>query len=300
MSSQAPEPFRRVEREWRPAPVEAGDTVTALPASAFAAILDQPSPVRGAGDVLPPLWHWFLFPSVHQQAALGPDGHPADAAFAPPLPHHRRMFGGGRVTGAEPLRCGEEVTRRSSLAAVRTRQGGSGWLLLVTVRHEFHVAGQLRLSEEQDLIYRSAKDHATAPRPASTPATATPAGAERAGPDPAAAPWSLALRPDPVLLFRFSALTWNAHRIHYDREYATGVEGHPGLVVHGPLLALLLLELPRRFAPSTVVESFSWRARRPLFDHETIRVQGAPGTVLLAGTDRAPGAVTGEVALHPR
>jgi hydroxyacyl-ACP dehydratase HTD2-like protein with hotdog domain len=284
--SAVPESFRRIEEDWKPEPMTEADTVTALPASVFEAILDQPNPVRVDGDPLPPLWHWFLFPPAYPQAALGEDGHPADAAFTPPLAGRRRMFGGGRLRVSAPLRCGDAVVRRSSLASVRTREGGSGWLLLVTVRHEFSVSGQVRMTEEQDLIYRQP----ARPGPAvvvPSAGVATPAG-----------PWSLELRPDPVLLFRFSALTHNAHRIHYDREYTTGVEGHPGLVVHGPLLALLLLELPRRFAPGAAVASFSWRARRPLFDHELVRVVGGPNTVLAAATDRAAEAVTGEVTLE--
>ena len=281
-----PEAFRFAAEEWRPEPMMATDTVTALPASTFAALLDRPSPVTASGDPLPPLWHWFLFPPVYPQSALGADGHPADAALTPPLPDRRRMFGGGRLSVTAPLRCGETVTRRSSLASVRTRMGGSGWLLLVTVRHEFVVAGHVRLVEEQDLIYRQPQD------------TAAPAVPPQPGGTVPAAPWQFTLAPDPVLLFRFSALTHNAHRIHYDRPYATGVEGHAGLVVHGPLLALLLLELPRRFAPDRTVETFRWRARRPLFEADVVEVRGEPENgraVLRAGAGRAPEAVTGEV-----
>ncbi|SHN17766.1 FAS1-like dehydratase domain-containing protein [Cryptosporangium aurantiacum] len=282
----APEAFRVAAEEWRPGPVETTDTVTALPASTFAALLDEPSPVTAAGDPLPPLWHWFLFPSVYPQSALGADGHPADAAFTPPLPERRRMFGGGRLSVTAPLRCGETVTRRSSLASVRTREGGSGWLLLVTVRHEFAVADDVRLVEEQDLVYRRPED------------VVNPAVPPQPGGAVPAAPWQFTLTPDPVLLFRFSALTSNAHRIHYDRPYATGVEGHAGLVVHGPLLALLLLEPPRRFAPDRAVETFRWRARRPLFETDLVEVRGEPENdraVLRAGAGRAPDAVTGEV-----
>jgi 3-methylfumaryl-CoA hydratase len=285
--TEAPERFRTLERDWRPGALATTDRVTTLPASVFAALLDQPSPVRADGDPLPPLWHWFLFPPVYPQSALGADGHPADGSFTPPLAERRRMFGGGRLWVTEPLRCGDDVTRHSSVTSVRTRRGGSGWLLLVTVRHEFTVDGQPRVVEEQDLIYREPTD--------ATGSAATPTTGDLPGPD---LPWRLDLRPDPVVLFRFSALTWNAHRIHYDREYAVGVEGHAGLVVHGPLLALLLLELPRRFAGDRVVETFSWRARHPLFDHELVRVGGssnATTATLTVGSSRVADAVTGEV-----
>jgi hydroxyacyl-ACP dehydratase HTD2-like protein with hotdog domain len=288
--TEAPERFLALERDWRPGELVATDRVTALPASVFAALLDQPTPARDEGDPLPPLWHWFLFPPVYPQSALGSDGHPADGSFTPPLPQRRRMFGGGRLSMTEPLRCGDEVVRRSAVTSVRTRKGGSGWLLLVTVRHEFTVDGRPRLAEEQDLVYRE-------PPATTVPAAAVAAGGEAPAPE---GPWRLDLRPDPVVLFRFSALTWNAHRIHYDRDYAVGVEGHAGLVVHGPLLALLLLELPRRFAEGRTVESFSWRARRPLYDHDLVRVGGAPAeggrkAALTAGSAGVADAVTGEV-----
>jgi 3-methylfumaryl-CoA hydratase len=296
--TEAPEHFRAIERDWRPDAIVATDRVTARPASVFAALLDRPSPVRADGDPLPPLWHWFLFPPVYPSAALGEDGHPADAALTPPLRKRRRMFGGGRLEVTEPLRCGDEVVRRASVTSVRTRLGGSGWLLLVTVRHEFTVAGQLRMTEKQDLVYREPPG-TTGPEPAeSAPAESAPTAP--LVPD---GPWRLDLRPDPVLLFRFSALTWNAHRIHYDRAYAMNVEGHAGLVVHGPLLALLLLELPRRFAADRTVESFSWRARRPLFDHDVLGVTGTPAdggrrAILAAGADRVADAVTGEASFR--
>ncbi len=164
------------------------------PPETFAALLDQPAPVRTAGDPLPPLWHWFFFDTIHPQATLGQDGHPANASFTPPLPHRRRMFGGGRLTVHQPLRCGDQVQRRSSLGSVRVRHGSTGWLLLVTVRHEFLVGGQLRVLEEQDLVYRDADDLRSGP-------TAPPEMTEPAE----RGPWQLRVRPDPVLLFRFSA-----------------------------------------------------------------------------------------------
>jgi 3-methylfumaryl-CoA hydratase len=292
MNEEAPEHFREIERDWRPAEMSTTDVLDAPPSRTFAALLDQPSPVREAGDPLPPLWHWFHFAEVYPSSALGEDGHPADAAFTPPLARRRRMFGGGRLTVSEPLRCGEQVIRRSALSSVRTRRGGSGWLLLVTVRHEFTVDGRRRMVEEQDLVYQE-------PSPPAASGELDPFGVDEplAAPDE---PWRLDIQPDPVLLFRFSALTHNAHRIHYDRPYATEAEGHAGLVVHGPLLALLMLELPRRHAVGQRVVSFSWRARRPLFEHDKVWVSGVPttdGTALRAGSARVAEAVSGTVAL---
>ncbi|WP_163506298.1 FAS1-like dehydratase domain-containing protein [Fodinicola acaciae] len=272
--------FAEVAANWRPEPETTQDEIDRRPAETFAAILDQPVP-----DELPPLWHWFSFQPIHRQSALGEDGHPADAAFTPPLENRRRMFGGGRLTVHRQLTFGQAVRRQASLKSVRVKQGSTGQLLLVTVKYDFLVGDQTYAVEEQDIIYRDAADMAARPQPA--------AEASHRG------PWRLEIRPDPVLLFRFSALTNNAHRIHYDQPYTTEVEGHPGLVVHGPLLALLLLELPRR--DGRRVTEFSWRAKRTLYDHQLVTVSGQPmgDTVeLSAGAAGAPDAVTGIATLR--
>ncbi|MDI3406941.1 FAS1-like dehydratase domain-containing protein [Streptomyces cavernicola] len=285
---RVPEHFAAVEREWRPEPVELSEFVTAAPARALAGLFDQEPPAMGVGDVLPPLWHWLYLLDRPAQADLGEDGHPQAGPFLPPLPDRRRMFGGGRLELRAPILVGDLLTRRSSAARVRVRRGGSGWLLLVTTRHELRVQGELRAVEEQDIVYKQPVPEApavTRPPTASTPT------------DPSA-PWTYTLRPDPALLFRFSALTYNAHRIHYDRDYATEVEGYPDLVVHGPLLALALLELPRRFAPERRVESFAYRLRSPLFLPDEVRVAGQPaegGAELNAGTRGGAPACTGTV-----
>ncbi|WP_052665746.1 FAS1-like dehydratase domain-containing protein [Nitriliruptor alkaliphilus] len=286
-----PAAFEEIERSWRPADQYAEDVVTAQPPALFSAILDQPPVVQADGDPLPPLWHWFLFAPAYRQSTLGEDGHPEAASFTPPLPDRRRMFGGGRLEVHEPLRCGEHVTRRSSLVHVNTHIGRTGPLLLLTVRHELAVAGQLRISEEQDLVYRRAADVARTRRDDVSIARS----AEQA---PPSADRSLTVRPDPRLLFRFSALTNNAHRIHYDRPYAEQVEGHPGLVVHGPLLALLLLELPRRHDPRPI-SWFTWRAPQPVYDRETVEVVGwrhEDGWDLAAGAAGNLQRVTGTTA----
>lgn len=269
---EPPEYFAAIVRDWTPPETVSVDVLSPGPVAALAALFDQPNPAPDDGDPLPPLWHWLYFTEWVPQSELGPDGHPRDGAFLPPLPDRRRMFGGGRLTFHAPLRRGEAVTRRSNVARVRARHGGSGWLLLITVRSEFSVAGEVRVVEEQDIVYRDPQ--------APSPAPVNGIGEEPEG------PWRFELLPDPVLLFRFSALTANAHRIHYDMPYVTEVEGYPGLLVHGPLMALGLLELPRRFAGERVVREYSYRAGRPVFAGPPIPLRGGPeadgGTARLA------------------
>jgi hydroxyacyl-ACP dehydratase HTD2-like protein with hotdog domain len=252
---------------WAPEPAETTETVTAGPAVALAGLLDTEPPVTGPGHELPPLWHGLYFLDRPAQAELGPDGHPAQGRFMPPIPGRRRLYAGGRVSYLSPIRCGELITRRSELDGWRVRHGRSGEMLFVTVRHTFHRDGSLIATEEQDLVYRSG----------SPPAAGMPgAGAQTAGPG-SVVPWQFQVAAGAVMLFRFSALTYNAHRIHYDAEYATAVEGHRGLVVHGPLLALLCLELPRRHQAGQRISGLSFRARSPVYAGELMTVTGGPG-----------------------
>lgn len=266
---------------WAPAPVETIGRIDAWPGAAFAALLDEPAP----GDVLPPMWHGFHLLDHPAQAELGADGHPAAGRFLPPIPDRRRMFAGGRLVVHEPLRVGDEVTRRSALVSATAKSGRSGAMVIVTLRHEFLVDGAPALVEEQDFAYRSQPAGQTRGLPAAV-ATGESAG-ERA--------WQLQLQPDEAVLFRFSALTYNTHRIHYDHPYVTGVEGYPGLVVHGPLLALLLLELPRRFAPERRVAAFDYRLRSPAFAGAPIVAAADPDGPLAAGAPGRPDSVTGTV-----
>jgi 3-methylfumaryl-CoA hydratase len=282
MTAGTGEVFAEIAAGWRPEPVETTEFLTAAPAQALSGLFDRPPAVSGVGDPLPPLWHWLYLLDRPAQAELGEDGHPRDGLFLPPLPERRRMFGGGRYRFAAPLRVGDLVTRRSEVTSVRVREGGSGLLLLVTVRHTFSVEGELRTVEDQDIVYKQpGQGRAAGPR----------GGGQQADGD-----WSFTVRPDPALLFRFSALTYNAHRIHYDRDYARDVEGYPDLVVHGPLLALSLLELPRRHAPGRTVTAFSFRAAAPLFAPDPFEVRGVPDgdtVVLGAGRPGAAPSVTG-------
>lgn len=271
-----------------------GET-SAWTVAAVSGLFDLP-PVAGEGDPLPPLWHWFGFLAHPRQDELGDDGHPAAGPFMPDIPHRRRMIAGGRLEVREPMRVGETLERRSQQVRSETKHGRSGEMLLVTVRHEFLRDGAVITAEEQDVVYRSQPPGQARGLPDDTPAAADA---------PARSPEAVALTPDETLLFRFSALTYNTHRIHYDQPYVTGVEGYPGLVVHGPLLALLLLELPRRHRPDRPLARFSYRLTRPVFVGQPVVADHAdPGTDdelhLAAGVPGAPPSVTGQVDLRPR
>lgn len=272
---------------WHPAPVTDEDPLPAGAVAALSAVLNLPGSVAKAGEPLPPLWHWLYFLHWPAHHDLGADGHPRTGHFLPPLPHRQRMWAGGRCEISEPLRLGERAERVSSLTSVTTKQGRTGELLFVTERREFRQQGRLCLVEEQDIVYRSGRGTGQHPRELD----------ESAFPEPST-PWHLPLRPDPALLFRFSALTANAHRIHYDAPYCRDEEGYPGVVVHGPLLALLMLELPRRHAPARQVSSLSYRLRAPLFAGEHLIVCGTPcegRAELRVATHREPRHATAEV-----
>jgi 3-methylfumaryl-CoA hydratase len=238
-----------------------GARVNATTANAMAATLDRPA-AFGPGVDLPPLWHWAYFWSAAPQAELGPDGHPQRGGFLPPVPLPRRMWAGGRLTFARPLKVESEATRTSQVTSVTAKQGATGPLVFVTVRHELAQDGSVCVTEEHDIVYRGL------PQPGSAPAAPKMA--------PADAAWSRTITPDPVLLFRYSALTFNGHRIHYDRSYVTEVEGYPGLIVHGPLIATLLADLLQRNMPQATMASFSFRAVGSLFDIEPFTVCGSP------------------------
>jgi 3-methylfumaryl-CoA hydratase len=256
---------------WRPGTTELTRPVDPWPGAAFSALTEVPLAPPAPGEPLPPLWHWFTLLEHPAQSATGADGHPASGPFLPPVPGRRRMFAGGRLTLDAPVLVGDELSSRSAVTAVSVKQGRRGELAFVTVRHELSSGGRPVGAEEQDLVYRS-EPPGTDPRPVPRPATGQP---EPAG------PWRLELATGPVQLFRFSALTYNAHRIHYDRAYATGTEGYPDLVIHGPLLALLALELPRLHAPGRPVRAFRYRLVQPAF---------APATLVAAASaDPAPG-----------
>jgi 3-methylfumaryl-CoA hydratase len=237
------------------------DLVTPAPIAALAATLDRDDPLPQPGDALPPLWHWLYFLPVHCQSELGPDGHAKRGGFLPPVPLPRRMWAGGRLEFHHAPRVGETITRVSRILDVKHKQGRTGALVFVLVRHEISNPQGVALTEEHDIVFRDF------PRPGD-PVPPPPA--------PGAATWHRTIHPDDVFLFRYSALTFNGHRIHYDRHYATEVEGYPGLVVHGPLIATLLLDLLRRSVPAAQVKRFEFRAVSPLFDIAPFIVCGKP------------------------
>ena len=240
------------------------DQITAAPVRALAATLDCDDPAPATGTVLPPLWHWLYFLPMQRQSEIGLDGHPLRGGFLPPVPLPRRMWAGSRLAwnADNPLRVGDAVERISRIASVEHKRGRSGDLVFVQVEHELRNGRGLALAEVHDIVYRDT------PRPGD-PAP-EPTGAETS------AAWQRTLTPDDVLLFRYSALTFNGHRIHYDRQYVTQVEGYPGLVVHGPLIATLLMDLLRRHLPGAAVKAFRFKARRPSFDGRSLRVNGQP------------------------
>jgi 3-methylfumaryl-CoA hydratase len=251
-------------RDWIGRTESADDVVVPNPVAALSATLDWPVERPAPGTPLPPLWHWLYFLPLYPASMIGPDGHPERGGFLPPVPLPRRMFAGSQLQFHEPLRVGDTLSRTSTILDVSEKSGRSGTLVFVRVRHEVarNGAAQPALSEFVDIVYREAAkpgDPVPAPQPA-----------------PAGAAWERRIEPDPVLLFRYSALTFNGHRIHYDRRYVTEVEGYPGLIVHGPLIATLLLDLLRRELPNADVEGFEFRAVRPLFDLNPFHVCGAP------------------------
>jgi len=240
------------------------DEVTAAPVRALSATLDRDDPLPGAGTRLPELWHWLYFLPYHRQSEIGEDGHAKRGGFLPPVPLPRRMWAGGRLVWEKgnPLQVGDKVERTSTIASVTHKAGRSGELVFVLVRHEVHNERGLALTEEHDIVYRAAAE----------PGEKTPPPT----PAPKDAAFSREIVPDDVLLFRYSALTFNGHRIHYDRRYVTQVEGYPGLIVHGPLIATLLVDLLRRNVPGAQLARFEFRAVRPTFDIAPFRVHGKP------------------------
>ena len=248
----------RVE-DWIGREEERRDVVTSAPLAALSALLDRDDPPPRQGDPAPPLAHWLYFLPAYRQSAAGPDGHAARGEFLPPVPLPRRMWAGSRLEFARPLRVGAQIARRSRIASVTSKEGRSGPLVFVTVRHEVSDGEGLLLSDEHDIVYRGEGGGAPA-------AVASPGGEA----------WRREIHPDPLLLFRYSAVTFNGHRIHYDHPYATRVEGYPGLVVHGPLIATLLVDLLRRSRPDASLRTYGFKAMRPLFDTAGFSTCGAP------------------------
>jgi 3-methylfumaryl-CoA hydratase len=251
-------------KDWIGRSESIGDTATPTPYAALSATFDRPAERPPTGTPLPPLWHWLYFLPLAQQSDIGPDGHPKRGGFLPPVPLPRRMWAGSQLEFHRPLRVGDALTRTSTIVDVTEKTGRTGTLVFVKVRHEIRRGAETEaaLTEFHDIVYRDA------PRPDDVP------------PPPKSAPpssaWERKWVPDDVFLFRYSALTFNGHRIHYDRRYVTQVEGYPGLIVHGPLIATLLLDLLRRERPEADVARYEFRAIRPIFDLNPFFVCGDP------------------------
>ena len=238
------------------------DTIGPTPVVALTATLDHPAAAVPAGTPLPSLWHWLYFLPMHRQSEIGPDGHAKRGGFLPPVPLPRRMWAGSQFEFRAPVRVGDAVARTSTIDDVTTKEGRTGNLVFVKVRHELRCNGAAEpaIVEFHDIVYREAKQ----PTDVEPPPQAAAAGAA----------WQRTIVPDDVLLFRYSALTFNGHRIHYDRKYVTEVEGYPGLIVHGPLIATLLMDLLRRNAPEAEVATFRFKAVRPTFDLHAFQLNG--------------------------
>ena len=269
------------------------DTATLAPLRALSATLDRDASGIAPGWALPPCWHWLYFLPTHRQSELGPDGHAQRGGFLPPVPLPRRMWAGSRLDFLAPLRAGQAIERQSRIADVQLKQGRQGALVFVQVHHDIWAEGQRLIHEEHDIVYRDLPPAASgagtaAASPANTPALPTPE-------------WRRQVRPDDVLLFRYSALTFNGHRIHYDRRYVTEVEGYPGLIVHGPLIATLLLDLLREALPQASVRRFAFKAQQAIFDTAPFEVcgrrEGAHGVKLWALTPHGQLAMDAQATL---
>lgn len=226
----------------------AHDVIDAKQAMLMAATLGEDAP--GQCDALPPLWHWIYFPVAKPPSELGRDGHPKLGGFLPPVALPRRMWAGGRFVFSHPLRVGDAVEKRSEIKSVALKQGRTGALCFVTVEHVFSVEGKVRLREEHDIVYREDPSPDAPKKALPTP----PGGAEA----------SMTFAAPPVTLFRYSALTFNGHRIHYDRDYCREVEGYPDLVVHGPLIGTLLAGFAVAQKPEMTLKSYGFRAVSPI------------------------------------
>ena len=240
------------------------ETVEAMldpwPVKALRATLDLEPADAAPLETLPPLWHWLYFLETAPRSQIGVDGHPFRGAFMPPISLPRRMFAGGRSHYLSPLKLGRPASQSREILKIEPKTSGSGELVFVTVGYSYAQDGVVCVHEERDFVFLG-------PQPAAPPVTVEA---------PAPGAWRIALTPDPVLLFRFSALTFNGHRIHYDTVYAQAEENLPERVVHGPLTAILLAELARLRAGARLAE-FEFRARKPFFVDQPMTLDGEAG-----------------------
>ena len=236
------------------------ETISVEPLHRIRATLDLEPKTMRDGEPVPPLWHWAYFINPARASELGRDGHAAQGEFMPPVPLPRRMWAGCQLKFSAPLRVGETARRESTVRDVRIKQGRTGILCFVEVEHAILVGEELKLTEIHNIVYRDTKQ----------------SGDDKARPPeaPVDALWTRELKPDSTLLFRYSALTFNGHRIHYDLDYCQQEEGYPGLVVHGPLTATMLLEMAIRQNPDRSLAACEFRAFSPLFDNVAFTLNG--------------------------
>ena len=228
------------------------------PLNRMAATLNEQRGEYSIGEKVPTLWHWLYFLDPTPQSMLATDGHAKKGEFLPPITLPRRMWAGSRFSFKKSLNAGDKVIRTSHIKDISVKQGKTGALVFVNVAHELKTNSGLALLEEHDIVYRDKPNSDNAP---------TPSKKSEIKPD-----FSEIFTPDPVLLFRYSALTFNGHRIHYDREYVTQVEGYPGLVVHGPLLATLLIDRFQNNNMNLTIRSFEFKALHPVFDLDSFKI----------------------------
>lgn len=248
--------------DWIGSQEQREEIICEFPAKAAAAMMDLDQGPMVPGNPLPPLWHWFYFLPLAQRSQIDVDGHPKRGGFFPPVTLPRRMFAGARTTFIKPLTIGEPAVREGEILNVTEKSGKAGQLVFVTVRYRHIQGGEARIEEEQDIVYK--EPGSPIPAPAVLDSLPEVPGA-----------WVQDVRPDTVLLFRFSALTFNAHRIHYDRPYALQEEGYPGLVVHGPLTAMMLAWMTQEKSGRPIAK-FTFQGRAPLFDRFPFRLIGRP------------------------
>src|SRR6266581_7848953 len=268
----------------------ATDVILPGPANMLRLAIGRPEPEFGDGDALPPGWLALYFLPRVATGDLRADGSPRDTGVVPPIPLPRRMFAGERVRSHRPLRIGESVRRETELTDIAVKSGGTGTLVFATVTSRVAGPDGVALEDERRTVFREevrAGERNQAPR---------------REPAPADVPWRTRVTADPVLLFRYSALTFNSHRIHYDRAWATEVEGYPGLVVHGPLTTTLLIDFARDCNPGRTVRSYATQARAPLFDTASFELRGRPtadrrGAQLWAVTPEGTIAMSAEIQL---
>ena len=248
-------------QDWLGKTESLADRVYPTPAKALARTLDDQDFEPGEGQPLPELWYWLYFLPMAAASQIDGDGHPKRGGFLPPVALERRMWAGSRIRFHDDLLIGEAITKDAEIIKIAEKAGKTGSMVFVTVKHQVKSARGVAVTEEQDIVYLAKPTAFNPPPPTALPA---------------AVAWREAYPVDPVLLFRFSALTFNAHKIHYDRRYAADEEKYPGLVVHGPLQALLLLESAKRHHPGQKPASYTFRGMRPMFDFDRISLCGQP------------------------